>query len=139
MMSCALTPPHQRAHIRHHGIYHYCVICKKAGMPERKYISHSADDCTGVRTNRPIKYGMVIPMGIRNEAVKQYNKPEKYLRKELKALKNHNKMLYRITKKYGSCCDIKKIKKIREKASKKTRKSSRDDSDSDSLLASDSS
>ena len=31
----------KKAH-RHHGIQCYCVICKKAGMPERKYTPHSS-------------------------------------------------------------------------------------------------
>ena len=27
----------RREHDRHHGTHHYCVICKKEEMPERKY------------------------------------------------------------------------------------------------------
>ena len=60
----------QKSHKRHHGIHHYCVLCKKTGMPERKYRSHSADDCTGVRTNRSIKDGLGGPTENSNDAVK---------------------------------------------------------------------
>ena len=41
-------------------------------MPERKYTSHSAKDCTVVRTKRPINDGMRGPIGISTNAVKQY-------------------------------------------------------------------
>ena len=33
-------PPIMR-HDRHHGAQRYCVLCNMAGMPERKYASHS--------------------------------------------------------------------------------------------------
>ena len=47
----------KKAH-KHHGIQRYYMLCKKAGMPEKKYMSHRAEYCTGVRTNRSIKDGM---------------------------------------------------------------------------------
>ena len=62
-------------------------------MPERKYASHSDEDCTGVRTKRSIKYGMGGTIGIRTNAVQQHKNSEKW-KKDLKALKNQNKMLY---------------------------------------------
>ena len=45
-----------RAHDRHHVIRRYCVLCKKAVIPERKYESHSVEDCTDVCTKRSVKY-----------------------------------------------------------------------------------
>ena len=36
---------------RHHGVQRYCVLCNKAGMPELKYASHSAEDFTSMRNN----------------------------------------------------------------------------------------
>ena len=75
----------KKAH-RHHDIHHYCVLCKKAGIPKRKYTSHSAKDFNSVHTNRNIKDGMGVSMVIRTDAVKQYKKSEKR-KKELKALK----------------------------------------------------
>ena len=64
----------RRAHERHHGVHSNCVIFKKARRPERKYMSHSAKDCTGVRTKHPINDGMRGPIGISTNAVKQYKK-----------------------------------------------------------------
>ena len=46
-------------------------------MPERKYTSHSAEDCTGLCTKWYIKDGLVETMGSRTYAVKQYKKSEK--------------------------------------------------------------
>ena len=62
---------------RHHRIQCYCVLYNKAGTPERKYTSHSANDFTCVRINQYIKYGMVGPVGSRTNAMKQYKKSEK--------------------------------------------------------------
>ena len=28
----------RRTHDRHHGAHRYCLLCKEAGMPERKYM-----------------------------------------------------------------------------------------------------
>ena len=98
----------------HHSIHRYCVLFKKALMPERKYMSHSAEDFTDVRTNQFIKYGMLGPVRIRYDAVKQHNKSEKKWKKEIKALKEQNKMIYSISKKSGSRREIKKIRNIRK-------------------------
>ena len=68
-------------------------------------------------------------MGSRTDYLKQYKKSENKWKKGLKSLKKHKKMLYRISKKSGSRCEIKKISKIRAKASKKISDSSSDDSD----------
>ena len=66
--------PPRRAHDSHHGAQRYCVLFKKAVIPERKYASHSAEDFTGVRTKRSIKDGMGGPIGSRNHAVQYHNK-----------------------------------------------------------------
>ena len=80
-------------------------------------------------------------MGSISEAVKQYMRSEYKSKKELKALKNKNKILYRITKKSVSHREIKRIKNIRDKASKNLRHDSSDsfsdESDSDYSLSSD--
>ena len=80
-------------------------------MPERKYTSHSAEYCTGMRTKHPIKDGMGVPMVISTNYVQQYNNSENKWKKELKALKKQNKILYSISNKYGSRREIKKIRK----------------------------
>ena len=38
---------------------------------------HISEDCTGVRTNRTIKYGMGLSVGNRDDTVKQYKKSVK--------------------------------------------------------------
>ena len=68
--------PQKKAH-KHHGIQRYCVLYKKAGMPEKKYMQNSAEDCTGVRTNQTIKDGMGGSVEISTDNVKQYKKSEK--------------------------------------------------------------
>ena len=102
-------------------------------MSERKYTSHSSEDCTDMRTNRLIKDGMGGTIRSSTDSLKQYKRSENKRKKELKSLKKQNKILYSITKKSGS---HREIKKIREKDSKKTINSSSDDSDSNSSLAS---
>ena len=64
------------AHERHHGVKSYCVICKKSGIPECKYLLHSAEDSTGVRPKCPIKDSMGGTMGSRTNAVQNYKKSE---------------------------------------------------------------
>ena len=116
----------RRAHYRHHGAHRYCVLCKKAGRHERKYASHITKDCTGVRTKRSIKDGMGGPIESRTHDVQQNKKSEKKWKKDLKALRNQNKMLYSISKKSGLRREINKIKNIRAEASKETYYSSED-------------
>ena len=36
--------------LNHHGAQSYCVIIKKAGIPERKYMSHISEKCFGKRS-----------------------------------------------------------------------------------------
>ena len=71
-------------------------------------------------------------LGNRADSVKYYKKSEHTWKKELKALKNQNKMLFIIAKKSGSRRELKNIKKIKAKAYKKCRCSSRNSSRSDS-------
>ena len=51
-------------------------------------------------------------VGSRADTVKQYKKSENKWKKELKALKNQNKMLYSIVKNSGSRIEIINIDKI---------------------------
>ena len=115
-VSCSNKTP-KRVHSRHHGIQRYCVICEKSGMPERKYTSHSSKDCTFVLTRRSIKDVLGGPMGSSIDPMKQYRTSENRCKKELKSLKKHNKMQYRVSKKSSLHHEIKNIKKNREKTS----------------------
>ena len=89
-------------------------------MPEKNYMSHSAEECFGNRTNQQtIKDGLGVHIGGRYEAEKQYTDPESKWNKGLKYLKKQNKMLYSISNKFGSRCELKNIKNIRAKYTKK--------------------
>ena len=50
-------------------------------MPDQKYMLHSAEDCTGMRTNRNIKDEIGGSVGSRADTVKQYNNSDKNGRK----------------------------------------------------------
>ena len=128
----------RRAHDRHHGTHRYCILYKKSGMTKRKYMSHSTEDWAGMCTNHHIKDGMGGPDGSRNHAVQQHKKSVNKWKKDIKALKKQNKIIYSIAKKSGSRRELHKIKKIRKEALKDTYSSS-EDWDSDSSLAIDSS
>ena len=106
-------------------------------------MSRISKNCFGRRSGQQsIKDKLGGALGNRGDAVKQYKKSEQKCRKELKGLKKQNKMLYRISKKSGSFCELKKTKNIKAKASKNHRDdisdSSSSVSDSDSSLSSDS-
>ena len=68
--------PHKKAH-KHHGTQCYCVLFKKAGMSQRKYMACSVKNCTGVCTNQKIKDGMGVSVVIRADTVNQYKKSKK--------------------------------------------------------------
>ena len=61
----------EKAH-KHHGTQKYCMLCKKAEISEQKYMSHSAEYCTGMRTNWTIKDRMGEYTGSRNDTTKKY-------------------------------------------------------------------
>ena len=126
------TLPNNKAPTRH-GNQRRCVLWKKSGMLEQKYILRSSEDWFGKRSGQhTIKYGVGVPMGGRAKSLKQYKLSNNKWKKELKALNNQNKMICSIFKKTGSRCEIKNIKKIKAKASKKLR-SDISDSSSDEL------
>ena len=48
---------------KHHCNQQHCVLCTKSGMPERKYMFHSAEDYYGKRSiQKTIKDGLERPM-----------------------------------------------------------------------------
>ena len=90
-------------------------------------MSNSAEYWFGNRYDQnSIKDGLRGPLGGRAEAVKPCKKYENERKKELKALKKQNKMLYIIAKNFGLRYKLKKIKKIKNKDSKKHCDSSSD-------------
>ena len=59
----------------HHGTRHHLMLSKKAGMPEKKYMSNSSEDCFGKRSDqKSIIDRLGGPMGSRSEVVKQYKR-----------------------------------------------------------------
>ena len=105
---------------KHHGVQRYCVLFKKAGMPKKKYMPHSTGDFFGNHSNhKSVKDGLVIHLGNKDEAVKQFKKSKNKWKKELKSLKKQNKMLYSIAKKSGLRHKLNNIKNIKAKASNK--------------------
>ena len=106
--------PKKKAH-KHNGTQCYCVLYKKSGMPEQKYMSRCEEDCTGIGTNQNIKGRMGESVGSRDNTVKQFKNSENKWKKQMKPLKKQNNMLYRITKNSGSRHEINNIKKVQEK------------------------
>ena len=130
----------RRAHDRQYGAHRYCVLCRKAGMPERKYASHSSEDFTGV-TKRSIKDGMGGPIGSRTHDVQHNKKYENNWKKYLEALNKQKKMLHSIAKKSGLRREIKnsnKINNIKAEDFKKTSVSSSQEWDCNSSIERDS-
>ena len=71
-------------------------------MPEQKYMSHSSENCFGKHSGQhSIRDVLVGALGNRYTAVKQYKKYKNKWKREMKALKKQNKMIYIITKKSG--------------------------------------
>ena len=113
---------HNNKSPKHNGNQRHCVICKEAGMPERNYTLHSSEDCFRNQSNqKSIRYGLGVPMGSRYGSVKQQKRSESKWKKELKALKKQNTIIYSIAQKSGAHREIKNINKIMSKATKKHR------------------
>ena len=101
--------------------------------PEQNYMLHSSEKLFGKCPNQQ-SINEVLGGALVNRAnsVNRYRKSEKKLKRDLKALKKKNKILYSISKKSGSCRELKNIKDIRFKYSKKRSYSSSDSSSSGS-------
>ena len=79
---------------KHHGVQRYCVLFKKAGMPKQKYMLHLTGDFFGKRSNhKSVKDKLLIHLGNKDEAVKQFKNYKNKRKKNMKALKKQNKVL----------------------------------------------
>ena len=88
-------------------------------------MSHISENFFGKRSNQhSIKDGLGGALDNRAGAVNHYKNYKQKLKKELKAIKNKNKILYGIAKKSGSRRELNKIKNIKANASKKCSNSS---------------
>ena len=104
------TPKHNRNQC-------YCIIFKKAGIPDQNYILHSSYFFYKRSDQHSFKDWLGGYLGNRADSVKKYKNSEQKWKKDLKSLKNQNKMLYIIAKESGSYRALKRIKKILSKAS----------------------
>ena len=69
----ALSNNTNRKAPKHCGTQCHCMLLKKAGFPERKYMLQFSEECFGKLSDQnSIRYGLGGIMGSRYEAVKQY-------------------------------------------------------------------
>ena len=81
-------------------------------------MSHSSENCLGKFFNQHyIKDGLVGPLGNRGDAHKQHRNSGHKQKKELKALRKKDKMIYRITNNSGLRRELKNTKNIKAKIS----------------------
>ena len=70
----------------HHGIQLYFALFKKAGMPDRKYMSHISENCFGKRSDqKSINKGLGVYLGNRADTINHYKKSGQNFRKELES------------------------------------------------------
>ena len=102
-------------------------------MPEQNFVSHSSEKCFSKRSDQQsTKEVMVVALGNRADAVNHYKKSEHKRKKDIEALKKHNKIIFRIVKSSVSRCELNMINKIRAKAYNNCSYSSSDSSSNDS-------
>ena len=86
------------------------MLCKKAGISERKWKSHSSNICFGKRSyQQSIKDRLGGPIGNIVDAAKHSRKTEKKWERDLEFLRKQRNMLFSMKKKYGLINEIKKI------------------------------
>ena len=105
----------------------YCSLCKNAGMPENKYMSHSDANCKGAK--EMARRAMSGGTADQNKQVRKYRKESKALLKKLNKMTSKNKKLSKMNKRNKS--DSKEICKLKRKIAEYN--SSSDDDSDDSL------
>jgi hypothetical protein len=88
------------------GTARFCSLCKNAGMPERKYMSHSDADCQDAK--EMARRAMGGGMADHNKQVRKYKKKSKALQKKLSMKKKLSKMS---KKKSSNSREIRKLRK----------------------------
>ena len=84
------------------------MVCNKSGYPRSRYKYHSKEKCNSFdpsKTNKDLgeridKY---------DATYKKLWKTDKKIHKHMKALNNHNRMLFRLYNNSSSCCELNKI------------------------------
>ena len=117
---------------KYHGSQRYCILCKKAVIPESKWKSNSSKKSFVKRSNKEnFKDGLGGALSNRDDAVKHYQKYKKKLKRELKYHKKQTNMLFSMAKNSVTRREIKNTKEITSKVSKKRSYSIKDSSISD--------
>ena len=105
---------------KHKGYQRYCMLYNEAGIPKHKYKLHSSETFFGWRSDQEsIKEGLWGSLCNRATDVKHYQKYEKERKRDLKYLRKQNNILFSMSKRSGSRCELNKTKKICAKAYKK--------------------
>jgi hypothetical protein len=95
------------------GTARFCSLCKNAGMPEKKYMSHLDTNCEDAE--EMARRAMGGGMADQSQQVRKYKKESKALMKKLSKIqsKKKKKKLSKMSKKKSS--DSKEIRKLRKK------------------------
>ena len=93
------------------GTARFCSLCKNAGMPERKYMSHSNSNCED--KEEMARRAMGGGMADQSQQVRKYKKESKALQKKLSKMQSRKKKLSKMSKKKSS--DSREIRKLRKK------------------------
>ena len=110
------------------GTARYCSLCKNAGMPEKKYMSHSDANCEDAE--EMARRAMGGGMADQNKQVRKYSRKEsKALLKKLNKMTSKNKKLLKMSKKKSS--NSKEVHKLKRKFAECNSSSDDDSDDSD--------
>jgi hypothetical protein len=109
------------------GTARFCSLCKNAGMPEKKYMSHSDANCEDAE--EMARRAMGGGMADQYKEVRKYRKESKALLKKLNKMTSKNKKLLKMSKKRSS--DSKEIRKLKRKFAECNSSSDDDSDDSD--------
>jgi hypothetical protein len=93
------------------GTARFCSLCKNAGIPENKYMSHSDTNCKDAK--EMARRAMSGGMADQSQQVRKYKKESKALMKKLSKMQSKMKKLSKMSKKKSS--DSKEIRKLRKK------------------------
>ena len=95
----------------HHGTHCYCFLCNKSRYPDCRYKSHSSDNYNSFDSSKTKKDldGFLTKFGA---SVKKFHKSYNNMQKHMKALKNHNKMIFNMAKKNSTRRYLNNIKKV---------------------------
>ena len=97
---------------RHHVTQRYCVLCKKAGYPERRYKYNSNEKGNAFNSDKTKKY-LDVSLTNLDDDIKQLRNTENNIQNKMKALKNLSYFSL-ITRKTIPHCELNKMKNIQK-------------------------